>query len=349
MELVDRIMINIHQYCTDSKAVENALYILLQDYNIDRKVTEIVKYEPETNEALVKRFLVVKKIKGLTDRSLKQYALEIPKALERIGKNVADITTDDLRIWIAVRIRDGVTKTTVKNEQRYMSSFMNWAYQEGIITKNPMASIDTIKQQKTKKEAFKDYEIVKMRDSLETTRDKCIFEMLLSTGCRVSELAKIRIDEINDDHSILVHGKGEKDRYVYLNPAALFAIEKYLAEREDNSIWLFPRMTSITDQKRKGVSSDQMKYWFRNKEYVDERQHTDAGTIEHRIRIIGSKVDVKAYPHKFRRTCATNALKAGMPLVMVSRMLGHENVGTTQIYLDVNDDEVKSNHQRYVR
>lgn len=349
MELIERIMLNIHQYCTDSKAVENSLYIIMQDYNIERKSTEIAKYEPDSNEALVKKFLVVKKIKGLTERTLKQYGMEIPKALERIGKNATDITTDDLRVWMALRVRDKVSKTTCLNEQRCMSTFMAWLYQEGVITKNPMAAIDTIKQQKTKKEAFKDYEIVKMRDALETTKDKCIFEMLLSTGCRVSELVGIRIDEINDDNSILVHGKGEKDRYVYLNPAAVFAIEKYMADRNDSSIWLFPRMKGIATQERRGIPISKLKDWYKKREFVDETAHADAGTIEHRIRTIGKAVGVKAYPHKFRRTCATNALKAGMPLIMVSKMLGHENVNTTQIYLDVNDDEVKSNHQKYVR
>ena len=102
-----------------------------------------------------------------------------------------------------------------------------------------------MKQKKTKKNAFKDEEIVKMRDHLQTTREKAIFEVLLSTGCRVSELVQIKLDDFQDDNSIIVHGKGQKDRYVYMNANAKFAYQQYMNDRKDNSIWLFPRMISI--------------------------------------------------------------------------------------------------------
>ena len=92
-----------------------------------------------------------------------------------------------------------------------------------------------------------------------------------------------------------------------------------------------------------------MKDWYKNPKLIDEKHHVDNGTIEFMVRRLGKQNGVKAYPHKFRRTCATNALKNGMPIEMVSRMLGHQNIGTTQIYLDLNDDQMKLMHERYVR
>ena len=92
-----------------------------------------------------------------------------------------------------------------------------------------------------------------------------------------------------------------------------------------------------------------MKLWFTKPEMVVEDQAADKGTIEQIVRSLGRKCGVKAYPHKFRRTCATNALKNGMPVEMVSKMLGHDNIGTTQIYLDINDDDMAAMHKRYVR
>ena len=86
-----------------------------------------------------------------------------------------------------------------------------------------------------------------------------------------------------------------------------------------------------------------------NPDNVDINDHADTGSIEEFIRKLGRKVGVKAYPHKFRRTCATNALRNGMPIEMVSRMLGHSQLSTTQIYLDLNDEQMKLMHQRYVR
>ena len=347
MEIIDEIMRNIVNYCNDPEAVSNSLYITFQHYSITKKSTEIVQYEPDTNELLIKRFLVAKKIKGCTQKTLEFYNSSVSKSLERIGKNVIDITTDDIRIFIALRIRDGVSAVTVGNEKRAMSSFFTYLHDEDIIHKNPMLAIDTMKQKKTKKNAFKDSEIVMMRDVLQTSREKAIFEILLSTGCRVTELVNIRLDDIQPDGSILVHGKGQKDRYVYMNAAADFAFKKYMSDRKDNSLYLFPRMISVKFQK--GMPHTDMKMWYVDPKNVVEDDHADKGTIECIIRRIGKSVGVKAYPHKFRRTCATNALKNGMPIEMVSRMLGHDNIGTTQIYLDINDDQLKVMHERYVR
>jgi site-specific recombinase XerD len=347
MELIDEIMMHITDYCKDPEAVSNALYVCLQGYSITKKTTELAEYIPETNELLIKKFLVAKKIKGCTPRTLHFYNTSVTKTLERIGKNVIDIQTDDIRLYIALRIRDGVSAVTIGNEKRALSSFLTFCHNEDIIHKNPMLPIDTMKQKKTKKTAFKDEEIIMMRDLLETSRERAIFELLLSTGCRVSELVGIRLDDIQPDGSIVVHGKGQKDRYVYLNAAAKIAFEKYMADRKDNSLWLFPRCVPV--KFHKGVKKDEMKLWFTKPEMVVEDQAADKGTIEQIIRSLGRKCGVKAYPHKFRRTCATNALKNGMPVEMVSKMLGHDNIGTTQIYLDINDDDMAAMHKRYVR
>ena len=347
MELIDQIMNQISDYVTDPMAVSNCLYIAFQDYSITKKSTELTEYVPDSNDILIKKFLVVKKIKGCTDRTLRYYQHELPKILERIGKNALEVKVDDIRLWIALRLRDGISATTIGNEKRVLSSFFTWLHGEDIIHKNPMVAIDTMKQRKTQKEAFKDDEVVAMRNQLTTSREKAIFELLLSTGCRVSELVGIKLDEIQEDCSILVHGKGQKDRYVYMNANAKFAYQQYINDRKDNSIWLFPRMVSIQSEDfRKGKG---MKDWYKNPKLVNEAEHADKGTIEFNVRKWGKKCGVKAYPHKFRRTCATNALRNGMPIEMVSRMLGHQNIGTTQIYLDLNDDQMKMMHERYVR
>ena len=59
-------------------------------------------------------------------------------------------------------------------------------------------------------------------------------------------------------------------------------------------------------------------------------------------------IEASCYPHKFRRTCATMALRRGMPIEQVSRMLGHESVDTTQIYLDINEKDLEQAHKKYV-
>ena len=178
-----------------------------------------------------------------------------------------------------------------------------------------------------------------------------VVEVLLSTWCRVSELTHIRIDEIQGD-KIVVHGKGEKDRTVFLNAKAQIAIKNYLAKRKDKNPYLLPRsceagnVASFTKGKKKANHCK----WYEDPELVDEKDPCDKGTVESMVRGIGKKAGVKnVHPHRFRRTGATFALKAGMPFMTVSKLLGHANIAVTQVYLDINDEDLENEHGKYVR
>ena len=75
----------------------------------------------------------------------------------------------------------------------------------------------------------------------------------------------------------------------------------------------------------------------------------DKAGIEQTGRKIGRRAGVEnTHPHRFRRTCATLALRRGMPIELVSKMLGHEQLSTTQIYLDIRDEDLEAAHRRYV-
>jgi len=350
MQLIDEIMVSIADYVTDEFAVSNALYVILSGYNVEKATTDIVPYRTETNEILIKRFIVAKKIKGCTDRTLKYYAKQLMVILAKIGKNAAEVTADDMRYYIAIRIKSGVSKETINNDIRCMRTFYQWLTDEDVVAKNPMNKISAIKKEYKPKEAFTDDEIVRMRSLLTTNRERAIFELLLCTGCRVSELVGIRLDDVDiKEERILVHGKGQKDRHVYLNANAKFALMEYSKERKDLNVWLFSggSYNAIIESGLGGKHDG--KNWYKMPELVDPDNHIDKGTIEQMIRRLGKKCGVKAYPHKFRRTCATNALRSGMPIEMVSKMLGHANIAVTQLYLDLKEEDLKNMHKKYVR
>lgn len=330
----------------DISDAKSALYIILNDYEITSRCTAVAELHRDRNEELMKRFLVAKTVKGCTPRTIDYYKKQIASTISTIGKTVDDITTDDIRYYMAIRQRrDKVSKVTIGNEIRCLGSFFQWLYAEEIIRKNPMTRIDRIKMEKTKKEAFTDLEVERLRVAARGMRKKMIIEILLSTGCRVSELVQVLITEIYGS-KILIHGKGQKDRYVYLNAKAELALEMYLDDRKDNNPYLLPRMVSIKDVKldKKSEYVD----WWKCPEYIADG-HTEKGTIESMTRRIAKRAGIeKANPHKFRRTCATMAIRRGMPIEQVSKMLGHENISTTQIYLDMSEDELEQAHKKFV-
>ena len=89
--------------------------------------------------------------------------------------------------------------------------------------------------------------------------------------------------------------------------------------------------------------------WYKIPELISDKGIPDASIIENVVRKIGRRVGVdNVHPHRFRRTGATMALRQGMPITTVSKLLGHESVETTQIYLDISDEELQQAHRRYV-
>ena len=165
----------------------------------------------------------------------------------------------------------------------------------------------------------------------------------------MSELCSIKITDIQEDGTIYILGKGNKYRNVYLNAKAKITIQKYLEERTDTNPYLFPRAVSNFVREACKYGRSKTHEWWKCPELVHEELPADKSTVENMVRNIGKRANVEnVHPHRFRRTCATLALRKGMPLELVSKMLGHENVGTTQIYLDLAEDDLKQAHKKYV-
>lgn len=349
-ELCNELIMFLTKYGIAINDAKVELYSLLHEYQIERRSMDMVVYQGNINEDLLKKFMVVKAVKGCSQRTIENYQHNISRALMRLRKPATEVTVDDIRWYIAARMKDGVSAVTCNNELRALSSFYTWMRDDEIITSNPVMRNGKIKAPKEKKFAFTEDDVELMRANLRDWREKAIFELLLSTGCRVSELVSIRIKDLRED-SVNILGKGNKYRLVYINARAKLAIENYLAERKDTNPFLFP--------KGKGIMAEGGKYaahgikeahnWYKYPELVVDNDHTGTSSIENFVRELGRKCGVEnVHPHRFRRTCATFALRRGMSLELVSRMLGHENVATTQIYLDIGDEDLKAAHRRYV-
>ena len=173
-------------------------------------------------------------------------------------------------------------------------------------------------------------------------------EILLSTGCRVNELANMKVTDIEDDQ-ITVLGKGNKYRTVYLNAKGVMALHKYLAERSDTNPYVFPKGKTVAGGIYAKMTHNAKHDFYKNPELLEPDTHMDKSSIGATIRNIGHRAGVeKVHPHRFRRTCATFALHRGMPIEQVSKMLGHEQISTTQIYLDLSREDLAAAHRKYV-
>lgn len=330
--------------------LRNVLFIELQNCTIDKPDTKIVPYEARENEWYIKKFLVAKKVAGLTEPTLAYYSKTLNRILcETFEKKITDISSDDMLLYFAKRdIETNVNKVTQDNERRILSSFFNWCRDEEYISKIPISRMSKIKTPKKQKPAFTEMEIEQIRSACVNAKESAVIEVLLSTGCRVSELVNIKADVVGNE-STVIFGKGQKDRTVYFNAKSQIALLRYMNERSDKNPFLFPRRASSSPPC--GKSEYTKGEWYRNPDLVAVDGHADKGSIESMVRRIGKRAglpDGSVYPHKFRRTCATLALRRGMSVVQVSKMLGHASLEVTQVYLDIADDELAQAHKKYV-
>ena len=184
-----------------------------------------------------------------------------------------------------------------------------------------------MKKEKKLPEYFKYNEYVELVNSIDINtnlgiRNKCIFEVLLCTGCRCNELVNIKLDDINlKEKEIKVLGKGNKERIVYLGSYAVESIEKYLSIRNE-----------ILGKKDNN-------YLFIN--------HLGNKLTTRGIRDIIDKIllkssnNMKITPHTFRHSFATMLLNEGCDLKSVQELLGHVSLSTTSIYTHVSNEELK--------
>lgn len=345
-QIVNSIVCMLDEMGVDTEGIADKLYIIMKDVEITPIETALALRDDALNDNLLNRFLAAKMVKGCTKRTIMRYKKQISWTLSKFGKSCTEISADDIRVYIALRLtRDGISKVSANNEILCLRTFYSWLNVEGILQTNPMLKIDRIKTDKIKKKAFTDLECEKLRYSCRTSLETAIVEVLLSTGCRVSELCGIRIDDIEQGKCI-VHGKGNKDRIVYFTAKAELAIKKLLEERKDTNPYLFPAGVNLGEnlEHEKRASPD----WYKYPELIGEGMR-DKGAIESTVRKIGKRAGVEnVHPHRFRRTSATLALRRGMPIELVSKMLGHEQLTTTQLYLDLSEDDLEAAHRKYV-
>ncbi len=280
----------------------------------------------KTNDELVNLFLKSKEIEGCSAKTIKYYKLIINSALKLLNKPLQHIATEDLRDYIA-KYQEGksLSKVTIDNVRRVLSSIFSWLEEENYILKSPMKRIHRVKITKEVKETFSDEDIEKMRDNCENNRDLAIIDILTSTGMRVGELVNLNKDDINfNERECIVLGKGDKERIVYLDAKAKIHIQNYLNERKDSNEALF----------------------IMNKAPFARLQ---IGGIERILKNLGEKLSInRVHPHKFRRTLATIAIDKGMPIEQLQRLLGHQRIDTTLQYAMVKQNNVKNAHRKFI-
>ncbi|MFH1833263.1 MAG: site-specific tyrosine recombinase/integron integrase [Candidatus Levyibacteriota bacterium] len=259
------------------------------------------------------------------------------------GKNIGDLDLAIIRkyrVYLANRA-DEKGMTLKRVTQNYyviaLRSFLRYLLKNDIKTLEP-SKIDLPKTESRSLKFLEREQIDRLVTSIDTSkeegiRDRAIFELLFSTGLRVSELVKLNHSQINlERREFGVIGKGGRARVVFVSDRAAEWLRRYLDERKDNFKPLFIRYSGRVIEENNG-----------------ERMRLTARSVERIVKkyVRLARIPVDATVHTLRHSFATDLLTNGADLRSVQEMLGHKNISTTQIYTHITNKQLRDVHDAF--
>lgn len=291
-------------------------------------------------QIIIKYRQYLKLEKSLSENTVMAYTSDLDKLIQYLKEeniNIMDVSLDDLENF-AADLRDiGIHPRSQARILSGIRSFFHFLLIEDYIQQDPSELLESPQIGKHLPDILSVDEIDNLinaidRSTKEGQRNCAILETLYSCGLRVSELCNLRISDLYlDEGFIKVEGKGSKQRLVPISPKAIKEIKNYFLTRSDGLIK--PEFEDYVFISRFGKNISRIMVFHIIKELADK---------------IGLKKSIS--PHTFRHSFATHLLEGGANLRAIQSMLGHESIGTTEIYTHIDRvrlrDEIINHHPR---
>lgn len=282
--------------------------------------------------------------KGRSVNTVENYDRYLTRFLGFIKKDspsdITDTSVREFRLWLNRQSTGNLKKngeTLGKKTQNYyliaLRAFLKYLARQEVKTL-PAERIELAKTNERSLDLITSYELNRLMEApdgsdIKSLRDKAILELLFSTGLRVSELCSLSRDMDLRSDELSIRGKGGKVRVVFLSDDSKRNVKKYLDARKDMEDGLFVKVGSEINSKKTGPLTR------RSVERIVKHYAIKAG------------ISKKVTPHVIRHCFATDLLSNGADLRSVQALLGHANIGTTQIYTHVTDKHLKDIHKKF--
>lgn len=288
-------------------------------------------------ENLIKMFMEYMQIeKNYSQSTIEQYQQDILGFYmfmnEQAISNLSDVTYADVRLYLTSLYEQRLARRTAARKISCLRSFYRYLAREKIIEDNPFTLVSMPKAEKRLPGFFYEEELEALFDSCKTDtplgiRNKAILELLYGTGIRVGECCSIRLKDIDFYMStMLIHGKGHKERYVPFGSFAHDQLESYIRDA---------RLELLNGMEDHG-------YLFVNFRGGRLTPRGLRGILNKMIE--DSSLQGKIHPHKLRHTFATHLLNNGADMRTVQELLGHAFLSSTQIYTHVTNEHLRKTY-----
>ena len=257
--------------------------------------------------------------------------------LEKNGIDFKKLDNKHTKLFFRDLSKKKFSPKTIKRKFSSLSSYFNFLLDRRIIKNNPLNGVFTPKIPKILPEILTIEEINNIflaaessKNEILSLRDRCILEMLYSSGLRVSEVCELKINNIQFDLDLIrFFGKGSKERIIPLTYYARKWLKKYLSESRKILSSRSKRSSNYVFLSNNGLSLTRMAIWLSVKKYVNS-----AGILK------------KISPHTFRHSFATHLIDGGANLIEVQALLGHADISTTEIYTHLSREFVESEYMK---
>ena len=302
--------------------IKDIITVKLKDYDVQKCVTALTT-RCSNDEVLIKNYMASAIIEGKSKATLFQYERSLRKLTEYTRKSLMELTSDDVKAWLASMKLRGLKNISVKNQRNNVAPFFHWLRTEHIRADNPCESINQIRCPQEEKKAFTAEDIDTIRAACNVYQ-RAVIEVLLSSGVRINELCNLRVDDVDFDNLTMQvkRGKGGRGRTTFISSVCKKHLQIYLSKKKAASPFLF------------------------SKDY-DQTGYTTNG-VRNMMRKMSIETGIHIHPHRFRRTLATECAKRGMPIQEIKIVLGHKNIATTQRYIDTELTQVQASYRQLV-
>lgn len=279
----------------------------------------------------------LRSVRNLSEQTIHSYRSDLEAFLlwlsER-GEELSEVESRTVRRYVRELGSRGAAPATVNRHISALNGLFKYQVRFGSRSANPMEAVRSLRLRRTLPDILFEDEVGEIldfqADRFPELRDKVLLELLYSAGCRISELLGIDVDDIAfKRRSVLVRGKGGKDRFVFLNDHTYEAISAYLPMRRE-----LLKRNGITDEKA----------LILNQRGGRLTQRGAALLIEKRLRSL--RVAKRVSPHTFRHSFATHMLDRGADIRIVQELLGHSSLSTTQVYTHLGVSRLKEVYAR---
>jgi integrase/recombinase XerD len=282
-----------------------------------------------------KRFLKVEK--GLSTNSIYSYAYDLKKFNEFLAgsnKNIMSASQDDIQKFLSFeKTKKHNSSRTLARSLAAIRQFYNYI-SSTLEVPNPTEKIETPQIRKTLPDFLSIEEIDRLFSSISDDdpfelRDKTIFELLYSSGLRISEAIEIRAIDIDfDEKTVRVRGKGDKERIVPMGARAIVLLKQYIKKSRPDI--LGKRESEFLFISKKGSMLNRKSVWRLLKGYVDR-----------------TNIKKNITPHTLRHSYATHLIENGADLRAVQELLGHMDISTTQVYTHLAKSRLQDFHKQF--